>query len=81
MFIAMLLLSAGFVLYAVEYGWKVNYVAGITAAILVAIGFAMLPEFTLPKPLAASAGLLVGLVGAWLCRTAKRARRNKIHDL
>ena len=82
---AVLLFLASFVLYAVEYGWTINYAAGITAAILVAIGFAMWPGLAinsgLPKPLLAGAGLLVGLVGAWLCRTAKRARLNKIHDL
>jgi hypothetical protein len=76
----MLLLPASIVLYAVEYVWTVNYLAGITAAILLTIWFAWI-NFGVPKGLVVAAGLFIGLVLAWLCRTAKRARLNKIHDL
>ena len=77
---AMPFLAASIGLYAVEYFWTVDYFAGIAAAILLSGGSAWI-DSGVPKGLAAALGLFAGLVIAWLCRTAKRARLSKIHDL
>jgi hypothetical protein len=77
---AMLLIMTGIVLYIVEYLWKIEYVAGIAAALFLTIGIACI-ESRSPKSPVVAAGVLLGLAMVWLCRTAKRARLNKTHDL
>jgi F0F1-type ATP synthase assembly protein I len=77
--LAMLLMATSIALYIVEYFWKIEYLAGSMAALLLVTSAWIQSRF--PKPLFVTGALFLGLVMAWLCRTAKRARLNKTHDL
>lgn len=76
-------LAAAAVLYGIELRCKINYAAGLVAAVLLPIGFVLLfsgPQEIAPA-LAIPLGLILGTATAILCCSAKRARLNKILDL
>jgi membrane-bound ClpP family serine protease len=79
----LIVLGAATLLYGLELVWKVNYIAGITGAILLPIGFVRLysGQQQISSALAIPLGLTLGLATAVFCRTAKRARINKTSGL
>ena len=77
-----LLIGSSLALYTVEYFWHFEYVAAIMASVLLTVGLTIglaSANVRVSVSLVVAAGL--SSVIAWLCRTAKRARLNKIHDL
>ena len=79
----LLLLGTAVVLYGLELVWKLDCIAGLAGAILLPAGFEQIysGQQRIASALAVPLGLALGLATAALCRTAKRARMNKISDL
>ena len=77
------LLASAILLFALEYYWRVGYVAGLAGAVLLPAGFALLysGRHRIAKPLAIPLGLVLGIATALLCWSGKLARRNKTSDL
>jgi hypothetical protein len=81
--LGLIFLGTAIALYGLEFLWKLNFIAGLMGAILLPAAFEQLysgPQ-KVAKSLAIPLGLALGLATAALCRTAKRARMNKVSDL
>ncbi|HZS55714.1 MAG TPA: hypothetical protein VFA65_15030 [Bryobacteraceae bacterium] len=79
----LILLGTAAVLCGLEFVWKINYVAGVAAAILLPIGFVELysGQQQISKGVAIPLGFALGAATTAFCRIGKQARINKRSDL